>query len=149
MKKINQGKICLLTVVIAALAFGGWQFSKKLGQTTENEGDVKGAAVKNELPAGWPDDVPVYPEAKIELSGVKQDGGRAQGIGAIFITADSVQKAVDFFAEELPKRGWTLEQTAEINDAQILSAKKGNREFGLSAAATAGQTRITIAITTK
>ena len=118
--------------------------------STEVKTDEGTGSTANKLPDNWPSDVPAYPNAKIELSGSSNaNENRDEGIAVIFITDDSAQKTADYFKQELKNQQWTIETTADVGGSQVLSAKKDDREFGLSAMTAEGQTRITVAITKK
>ena len=80
----------------------------------------KGA--KTTLPDNFPNDIPIYPKAKIAT--LIMDKGK------IFVSLESDEtiKALDiFYGSEIPKQGWKL----TANGPQIYSATKKERELDI------------------
>ncbi len=69
-----------------------------------------------------PDDVPIYPNAQqsISMSGMM-----------VYTTADDVQTVSDFYAQELPNQGWTLDSDGSMTGLTMQTWTKGDRTLTL------------------
>jgi len=75
------------------------------------------------LPDGFPDDVPVYPQASLfSASQVPGLGFMVQGR-----SSDTVDKVGAFYASEMRGRGWTEDGSTQTSAMQAAQYKKGNR----------------------
>jgi hypothetical protein len=71
-------------------------------------------AQQGELPEGFSDLIPIYDGASVESgSSVTNDEGKIYSVS--LKTSDSYDKVVNFYKSELPKDGWTPENTSETS----------------------------------
>jgi len=69
-----------------------------------------------------PDDVPIYPNAQQSLS---------MGGMMVYTTTDDVQTVTDFYAQELPNQGWTLNSNSSMASMTMQAWTKGDRSLDL------------------
>jgi hypothetical protein len=120
---------------------------KSTGQKADVSADGKTVSVKTgdgtmaasgegtiKLPADFPSDVFVYPDAKITFS-TSTPANAADGTKASFMLAytvnPSVADVVAKYNEEMSKNGWTKETEANYG-AMMINFKKGNKEILLT-----------------
>jgi len=82
--------------------------------------------VSRELPAGFPDDVPLYPDAVI-IETVFQREARAEVYGLATITRDTAESVLDFYRGELEAQGWTVSE-ADASQSLLEDAEGINFE---------------------
>ncbi len=117
---------------------GSATYSNKEGSVTVGGGTY---------PDNWPNDLPKYSGAKIQYSASTNPQSGSAGSALAFTTADSAQKVLDFYKKELVAKGWSIEQTANIGQMTIISAKKGENTFGAQiVTGEDGQTTVTIGV---
>jgi hypothetical protein len=95
--------------------------------------------------------VPVYPDARQEGYNSLEAGGEKSGTFTIH-TADSVEKVVAFFEEQLKGAGFEVEKsTLDISGAVTanLNAKSGNRGVNIVVSSQEGETQGLVAYTEK
>jgi hypothetical protein len=98
--------------------------------TLENApGGVTAQAGSNlSVPAGFPDDVPLYPRLNIGASSAMPNRGFSlQGQ-----SQDPVDKVIEFYSAELPSRGWTSNATQRSPMMSLMEFSKGNRIVTIS-----------------
>ncbi|MGH7897987.1 MAG: hypothetical protein ACREQQ_08540, partial [Candidatus Binatia bacterium] len=81
-------------------------------------------------PEGWPDDVPVYPNAL----GAKVEDRRSDGRRLSLTTLDPVKRLARFYRDKLEKKGWQVQPRA---GATTFRARKGAEELAVSVSAQA------------
>ena len=93
------------------------------GQTTASTGNV--------LPEGFPKDVPVYKNAKVESS-VASDasGGKAYVIG--LKSEDSLADISKWYAAQIKDNGWKDSGSMQTDDFASMSAEKGDLLLGVT-----------------
>ena len=76
------------------------------------------------VPAGFPADIPMYPQLNIVAAGqLPSDGFTIQGH-----TPDSVEQVAEYYVARMTSSGWTHEQPAQQPPGmRMLPFKKGNR----------------------
>ena len=73
------------------------------------------------LPVGFPEDVPIYPGVKIEIS-----NNRSGRMSVVFRTTDTSDKVALFYVEKLKANGWSPRTTIDNKEMTgIDGAKKG------------------------
>lgn len=75
--------------------------------------------VSDELPADWPDDVPIYPEAELKDVVTSTEEGAA-GTVATFQSADDVNDVISFYQTEFESGAWTNTDDPVIDDESAL-----------------------------
>ncbi|HET6498988.1 MAG TPA: hypothetical protein VFH17_08065, partial [Coriobacteriia bacterium] len=108
--------------IAAALAVATFAFSasgcdavadRAVQEAEQAVEDATGVAVdtggENALPEGWPQDVPIFPDARIDTSASLQS---AEGTvhSARLLTAEPFQDVVDWYDAEFESKGWTISQ---------------------------------------
>ena len=93
------------------------------------------------LPEGFPDDIYVYPGARVAMS-MKQP----EGMSVTLVSNDEMNVIAEKYASNMKKNGWTEEGVAQMPRMRMLSYKKGNREAMIQVApgSEEGKTMITI-----
>ncbi len=92
---------------------------------TGEEGEIVIDPNGAELPEHWPDDIPVFPKAKITV-GV-EGAGTQNFIMVTLETNKAVSEAKDFYKSELPKQGWKINNEVEAGETFVLAASKDAR----------------------
>lgn len=76
----------------------------------------------NSTTGNVPDDVPIYSNAQQSLS---------MGGMMVYTTTDDVQTVTDFYAQELPNQGWTLDSDGSMTGMTMQTWTKGDRSLQL------------------
>jgi tetratricopeptide (TPR) repeat protein len=117
----------------ACFGFG----TKQKLETDNNEKNIKinNFNAKQELPKNFPEDIPLYPRAKmVEIHGDKED------FITVFTTIAPVKDVVAYYAINLKTLGWKIE-TSQVSE---IIFEKGNRSGNISARKDKSQTLILI-----
>lgn len=168
--KFGKTKVMIGGVVIALLLIGWLSGSaNRMGGRVDNrivekaienatggkvkvDGNGNDVTVKTEqgtwstsdkLPAGFPTDVPVYPNAKVQgsVASAGQDGsGNYVGLQ----TTDALADVIAWYKKEIVAKGWTVTTDAMVNGSLMMSATKDSR--ALSATVTGEDGTVTIAL---
>jgi hypothetical protein len=96
------------------------------------------------LPAGFPEDVPVYP-------GARQTGSLAatgKGMVVTFQSLDAPQEVLTFYRAQLAEQGWSISGEASILGQGALSGTKGDRTAAVVIVGGAGGTQIIVTAAT-
>lgn len=84
------------------------------------------------MPSNWPSDAPAnYSGASIQYSGSSNPQTGEAGSAVVYTVNASTQSVIDYYKSELAKNGWTVEATANMAGATVLSGKKDTRTFGI------------------
>ena len=154
-------------VIIVAFALTGCQFiaqkavESATGVKVEKNGNgisvtgKNGATAQigtNQVPDGWPTEVPVY-------SGTLKAGNKVAGTdgtvyNVVIETADSPKTVGDFYEKQLGDAGWTKvtrnDATSGGKDMMIFAAKKDTQQTQVTAASDgSGKTTVTVTVTSK
>ena len=107
-------------------------------------GDVFEAKIGGDvaLPEGFPDDVPLYPGAKIIVA-LTVPGG---GVMASFETADAPKKILDFYRRELPTKGWEVGQENSRGPTIQFQSKKRRQRLSTSIVAGDPMNKVTLTV---
>ena len=76
-----------------------------------------------ELPADFPADVPLYPDAKIVQARLSADAGTS----ATLLVGDDVEKVTSFYADGLAAEGWSTDIKAGPDGTAIFADKTERR----------------------
>ncbi len=95
---------------------------------TSEDGSI---TVGNSLPKNWPKDVPNYPNAVIQYSGLVNEQDGENGVTVNFMTKDNAQSVATFYNKELQNAGWSLTQLSSMGEASVISGTKDNRSLGI------------------
>jgi hypothetical protein len=93
------------------------------------------------IPDGFPEDVPVYPDARVM-------GGMAAGGGGMVTlqTEDDPEEVVDFYREKLVEEGWSLGPPMELMGQRVLPFEKGDRNGAVQISREESETTILLTI---
>jgi len=81
----------------------------------------------DKLPSGFPSDFPIYQSTKIDSSWSAESEG-TKGVSVVWESNDAVDKIAQFYAKELPLKGWTVTSTFTQDESSTFSFKKGETE---------------------
>ena len=89
--------------------------------------------VSDELPADWPDDFPLYPEAELQSAITSTEAGAA-GTVATFQSDDDASDVISFYEAEFDAGPWTMTVDPVIDDesASFLVEHEGGSNAGSS-----------------
>ena len=97
---------------------------------TNDQGSVTVGTAAS-LPANWPSDAPAnYAGAAIVYSGTSNPQTGQTGSAVSYTVRASVQSVADHYTQQLSSSGWTIQATANIAGATVVSASKDTRTFG-------------------
>ncbi len=99
---------------------------------------------KNELPQGWPADVPQYPASTVQYSGTAQGTGMA----AAFLSSRDIATVSTEYTQMIKDAGWDVKATMDSGNAKVISATKDTRTLSVYIGGDVGQTMITVGIET-
>jgi hypothetical protein len=94
------------------------------GQTQSGEKYVAQLGGNVTLPANFPGDLPLYPDA-VPFSAMETGGGTT------IVSLDSDKQAPEvygFYKEQLPASGWAIENELNVGGQRVLTAVKGDRK---------------------
>ena len=83
---------------------------------------------KNEIPDGFPKDVPIYKPSTIAISQVMDDKNFMLNL----TTPDEMGTVTKFYENKLKKNGWTIGNRMNLGPASIMSSTKGNKELNIT-----------------
>ena len=112
------------------------------GTITTEKGTITDGT--NELPSGWPSDVPTYSNGIIKYSGSGNGTGGNNGVMVIISSSDSVQTIAQYFQTNLQNKGWTISGTAQAGEGAVIGAKKDERSTVVQIAPDEGGSVISI-----
>jgi hypothetical protein len=108
----------------------------------EEIGAISGQFGENaRIPDGFPEDVPVYPDARVV-------GGMVAGEGGMLTlqTDDDPEEVADFYRENLAEEGWSLGPPMDLMGQRLLPIEKGDRSGAVQISRKASDTTILITI---
>lgn len=81
------------------------------------------------LPSDFPSDVPVYPDAKLNVINTNGEDKDAKFVVS-YTASVTADKVVDFYKKELVAKGWTIDNETNIFGT-VLDAKKSDRTINM------------------
>ncbi len=86
---------------------------------------------EGKIPADFPKDFPIYPDANVEgnISGAENQAGK--GFWLILSTTDEASKVTAFYETNLAKNGWEIGSTMNIGSSATWEISKGDMGGGL------------------
>src|SRR3989344_3937722 len=83
------------------------------------------------MPANWPSDAPAnYSGASIVYSGTSNPQTGQAGSAVSYTVRASASSVADYYKQQLTSAGWTIQGTANIAGAMVVSATKDTRTIG-------------------
>ena len=83
------------------------------------------------MPSNWPADAPAnFAGAAIVYSGTSNPQTGTAGSAVSYTVRSSTASVADCYKQQLTSAGWTIEATANIAGATVVSATKDTRTFG-------------------
>ncbi len=98
---------------------------------------------KGELPNGWPSEIPVISGGNIIFSQTESKSNMQQ---VSIETDSSMADALNYYTEKLNAGGWGIENTMNMPQMNMITAKKSDRELMLQIADAGGKTHVQIII---
>ena len=96
---------------------------------SNNEGSVTVGG--NKMPDNWPSDAPSnFAGASIQYSGSSNPQTGQAGSALVYTVKASADAVAAQYKSELNAKGWTIESTANVAGATVISAQKDTRTFG-------------------
>ena len=132
MQKVPKSNKSLLIFAIIVLVLLGLYFGGKyLTRNVKVEKNVENTSIKSEdeeisvsqagtLPEGFPQNFPLYPEAKI-ISSFTAQGKETNGISVVLGSQDSTEKVIEFYKSELPNKGWKIVSNFDQQGSSTIS----------------------------
>lgn len=98
---------------------------------TNNDGSVT-VGTSASMPTNWPSDAPTaYSGAAIVYSGTSNPQTGKEGSAVSYTVNASVASVVDYYKAQLASNGWTVDATANVGGATVISATKNARTMGV------------------
>lgn len=86
----------------------------------------------NKMPDNWPSDAPGnFSGATIQYAGSSNPQTGKAGAAVAYTVQASASAVADYYKSQLTSNGWTVDATANMGAATVLSAKKDTRTFGI------------------
>lgn len=79
------------------------------------------------LPSSFPQDFPIYPEAKLENS-YQSEGSEVNAVSVIWLVPETLEKVSSFYKRELKNSGRNVSATFEDENSVTMSFEKGQEE---------------------
>jgi hypothetical protein len=116
--------------------------------TGENGEEVELSANENKIPDGFPSKFPIYGGTKV-ISGLKTSSSAESktGFNVTLESGDAPADVASYYKTELPKSGYEISGTMEMNGATTFTLKKGEEDNGLVMIASDDKGKTTISIT--
>ena len=139
-------------LVFLLAILGGREFWKKeeaIVQKDEGSVDEENTDLRSfdSLPEDFPDDFPVYPDAKI-TSGWEKGKGEGYVISVLWETDDFSQNVFYFFDRELKNSGWTITSLQDAKGTYALSFTK-EKTYGFLGITKGEESKTIISVTLK
>ncbi len=97
---------------------------------TNDQGSVTVGTAAS-MPANWPSDAPQnFAGATIVYSGTSNPQTGQTGSAVSYTVRASAQSVADHYKQQLSSAGWTVQATANMGGATVVSASKDARTFG-------------------
>jgi hypothetical protein len=114
---------------------------------TSSDGSVT-VGTSASMPGTWPSDAPAnYSGASIVYSGTSNPQTGQAGSAVSYTVRASAQAVADYYKQQLTSAGWTIEGTANMTGATVVSAKKDTRTIGVYISDTgSGNVSVTVGI---
>ncbi len=102
------------------------------GSTTYTDAQGNSATVGGtSMPENWPSDAPAnYSGATIVYSGTSNPQTGKAGSAVSYSAHGSVSAVADYYKQQLTSAGWSIQGTASMGGATVVSATKSGRTFG-------------------
>jgi hypothetical protein len=98
------------------------------------------------VPAGWPEDVAIYPDATIQYSGTSAMNDGKSGFMMTLMTTDDVTKVTAYYAQQLSVNSWKIAGTVQTGQGQVMAATKDGRNMSVTVAGSDNGTLITLGV---
>ena len=102
----------------------------------------------DKLPADFPTDVPLYPDAKVQGS-VASAQQQASGHYAGLETTDSIDKVVSWYKSEVPAEGWKVSVSYEVDGGLMIGGSKDTRDLVVTISKDGDKVAIGLVVTQK
>ena len=108
----------------------------------EGVGAISGQFGENaEVAEGFPEDLPLYPGAKLLGSMLAGEGGMIT-----LQSGDEPAEIADFYRENLVEQGWTLSAEMDLGGQQVLAVEKEGRNGAVQVSREGSDTNILITV---
>ena len=102
------------------------------GSTTYSNAEGSVTVGGASMPDNWPSDAPQnFSGAQIQYSGSSNPQTGEAGAAVSYTAQGSASSVADYYKRELQSNGWTIEGSANMNGATVVSASKDSRTFGV------------------
>jgi hypothetical protein len=102
------------------------------GSTTYTNSEGTVTVGGNKMPDNWPSDAPAaYSGASIVYSGTSDPQTGKAGSAVSYTVNAPIASVVDYYKTQLASNGWTVEATANVGGATVISATKNARTMGV------------------
>lgn len=117
--------------------------STEITVTGENGETVRvaGGGGSVALPEGFPQDVPIYPAAKVTTS-----GKTPETMSVVLATTDPAKKVLDFYNEKLKANTWNIQATVNTEEGGMVTAAKGKSTCSVHVGRGDGQTTVVLGV---
>jgi hypothetical protein len=112
------------------------------GETASGETYAAQLGGDVELPANFPEDLPLYPNS-VPFAAMETGGGTA------IVALDANAKApevYEYYKQNLPSSGWIIENEMNIGAARMLTTVKGDRKAVLQIESTEKGARVSVSV---
>lgn len=130
MPKTKLYLIAGLTLIVVAGSFIYMNSIKKTREDAvnnlteaEDQGETSPLTDGTSLPAGFPSDFPIYPEAQLE-SAYESKGEDVKATSVVWLVSASLENVSEFYMSELIKSGRKISSTLEDENSTIISFEK-------------------------
>lgn len=139
--KIKMLVIVLIVLAVAALGFKAWWGNRswtKNGSESANQGQNSQAPAPKiekvdatQLPSGFPADMPLEKDAKIDQNFNATAEGKTQATRK-FVSQKTLKENFDIYKDWLTKNGWTIIATLDVEEVKSIGAQKGADSVNIS-----------------
>ena len=110
-------------------------------QIKTDTGSFSSSGDVGSMPAGWPSEIPQYPNSKIGTSVNNSANGSTQLIVAL-TTQDNPEQVIEYYKPRFSSNGWTNIKTESFSGTFVVSGEKNGHLMAINANNASGETRI-------
>lgn len=158
---ISRQVLIVATLTVSLIGISGC--SRVAQNSIENAGESTGSAEQTTeramqngttahggqaLPASWPSDIPVFPDAFIDVVNESNSATEGPKYLLLFTTPASVSDVSTFYIESLARHGWNKDSDLQSSEGALMGFSKGDMLMTLTSgvADDKGSTSVSLAV---
>jgi hypothetical protein len=120
------------------------EFEMAINEPSGQTANIRVSDQGVDIPAGWPDDVPVLTEAKV-VAATTTTSGQMMAMES----GQPPKSVFAFYLEQLAASGWEIKIKTETTESILISAIKGERSANVMSSKDDGKTVVNVMVSSK